>query len=825
MKKLIKTVSCLIIVIIAFLALNVKNDGVVEYSTTSSAKTYLDPAPNYINRIDILLDEDKAKISPAYTYSELKHSFENNWSFPDGTRLRKGNNNIYFYTCDSSSLCEKNETNSVTYSNTVDGTKYHWVLFEIYTKDCTQGSDFCENDFDESNLENVEVYFNNQIINNAIVTNYNDYWHSVDVFIPMAPYTGPLVREVEVTTPADYVEKGTNAVFSASIKAYGPGTDSVTWTVLGANSANTTISSAGVLSVAADETAGTVTVRATSTYDNTIYGEKRMYIIDEPLSIDSVTIIERDKTVVYGGSYQFSATVLGTANHDVTWSLTGANKVGTSVSADGTVTVAADETSSSLILTATSNYDNTKHDSVTIITRATEFITKIEINYDEEEVIFSNKTTYNEVKSKLKRFWSFPDNAPYDEGNNNIWINYCPTAERCTDDDMTGGYSENMLLGRYTYVDFEIFAKPTGSSYMSNPEYDFDENHLDDIEIWINGVKRDDAYIKGYNDAWREVDVFVPITVTNAKLNQEFEFNYESYDVEYGADPFTNSILSYNHVGDGEITFTSSNPSVATVDNNGEVTIKGLGTTSITASASETEDYKPFSNSYTITVSPRYVHPYITINGSGYTYTGSEITPDITVTINSGETVLEENTDYTVSYIDNTNIGYGRVYIHPVVGSTYTFGETSQSFYINRRSISDANVTLSQDSFIYDGSAKEPTVSIVVEGRTLIKDQDYQITYSNNTNVGTAYIYIDGINNYLSNTYTTFEITAAPSYTKGDLNGDGTVNLPDVIRILRIYLDIQDPTETDNIVGDMNEDDELNLLDVIAILRVYLGID
>lgn len=57
--------------------------------------------------------------------------------------------------------------------------------------------------------------------------------------------------------------------------------------------------------------------------------------------------------------------------------------------------------------------------------------------------------------------------------------------------------------------------------------------------------------------------------------------------------------------GDGDITYTSDNESVATVDNSGKVTIQGAGTANITATAAQTATYAKTTVSYTLTVNPK----------------------------------------------------------------------------------------------------------------------------------------------------------------------------------------------------------------------------
>lgn len=75
------------------------------------------------------------------------------------------------------------------------------------------------------------------------------------------------------------------------------------------------------------------------------------------------------------------------------------------------------------------------------------------------------------------------------------------------------------------------------------------------------------------------------------------------YQKKYGDPDFELAIISEE--GDGEITYESSDPSVVRVDASGIVTIEGVGTATITATAAETEDYKKTVLNIRITVSAR----------------------------------------------------------------------------------------------------------------------------------------------------------------------------------------------------------------------------
>lgn len=71
--------------------------------------------------------------------------------------------------------------------------------------------------------------------------------------------------------------------------------------------------------------------------------------------------------------------------------------------------------------------------------------------------------------------------------------------------------------------------------------------------------------------------------------------------------------------------------------------------------------------------------------------------------------------------------------------------------------LTDANVTLSQQSFVYDGTAKNPAV--IYNGITLSENTDYTVKYSNNVDVGTVKATITGINNYSGKVFKEFKIT------------------------------------------------------------------
>ena len=87
---------------------------------------------------------------------------------------------------------------------------------------------------------------------------------------------------------------------------------------------------------------------------------------------------------------------------------------------------------------------------------------------------------------------------------------------------------------------------------------------------------------------------------------------------------------------------------------------------------------------------------------------------------------------------------------------------TSFKVTIAAKTVSSPTITLSQTSYIFDGSEKKPTVT-VADGGTTISSDEYTVSYSNNTNVGTATVTITDKEggNYNVSGSATFAITAA----------------------------------------------------------------
>ena len=203
---------------------------------------------------------------------------------------------------------------------------------------------------------------------------------------------------------------------------------------------------------------------------------------------------------------------------------------------------------------------------------------------------------------------------------------------------------------------------------------------------------------------------------------------------------------------------------------------------------------------------------------------GNEIKPTVTVKY-KGDTLVE-NTDYTVSYENNRNVGKATVVIQGMNGFA---GEKRVNFNITAGSLKKAEMYASfYKDAVYTG--KQITLQDIVvgdagdifydNGEYLKEGKDYTVTYEKNINIGTASVIFTGINGYSGTVKKTFKILPydiwsdneqqirvllkpTVSYTKGGAKPDITIMFGN--RVLKETVDYTLTCKNHNIV----EDDEV----------------
>lgn len=154
-------------------------------------------------------------------------------------------------------------------------------------------------------------------------------------------------------------------------------------------------------------------------------------------------------------------------------------------------------------------------------------------------------------------------------------------------------------------------------------------------------------------------------------------------------------------------------------------------------------------------------------------YTGSEIKPEIKVTLND-VTLTPDDYGYSVGYSNNTNVPASGATSGPTVTLTalatskyFTEGTTkTAAFNIVPKSIEGVTVTLSGDGFdtekkcfVYNGQNQTPTVTVKDGEALLTLDTDYTLTNEGGTNAGEYTVTVTGMGNYNKTATATFTIS------------------------------------------------------------------
>ena len=130
---------------------------------------------------------------------------------------------------------------------------------------------------------------------------------------------------------------------------------------------------------------------------------------------------------------------------------------------------------------------------------------------------------------------------------------------------------------------------------------------------------------------------------------------------------------------------------------------------------------------------------------SGAVLTYKSTTPSIcTVDKNGNVTALKTGTGY-VTVTASAN-GYDSV-------------SKDVKIIVSKKSLNNGLLTLSETSYVYDGTYKKPAATVTLDGKVLQAGKDYTISYRNNLNVGVATVIATGMGDYTGYTSKNFTIT------------------------------------------------------------------
>ena len=228
-----------------------------------------------------------------------------------------------------------------------------------------------------------------------------------------------------------------------------------------------------------------------------------------------------------------------------------------------------------------------------------------------------------------------------------------------------------------------------------------------------------------------------------------------------------------------EFTVTDGTPSVITeadytyayTDNT------DAGTASLTLTATADGNYTGAAVK-TFTINKKALKSYMVGDIADLVYTGEALTPGVTV--KDGTPSIIDKADYVISYSDNTDAGTASLTLTATADGNYT-GAAVKTFTINKKALRSYMVGDIAD-LVYTGEALTPGVTVKDGTPSIIDKADYVISYSDNTDAGTAAVTVTArsTGNYSGSVIREFYIARAA--IKGTVSMPSSVTNGDVVK-------------------------------------------
>ena len=332
------------------------------------------------------------------------------------------------------------------------------------------------------------------------------------------------------------------------------------------------------------------------------------------------------------------------------------------------------------------------------------------------------------------------------------------------------------------------------------------------------------------------VRVYRNTNAVTPKAPAGLSYSESTYTATIGKD---NTFPTLDNPNKLAITYTSSDVAVATIDATGKVTLVGEGTTTITASSAETDAFKAGSASYTLKVETQMqdnsdkflpVEDFSTLAaGDEIIFVGTNTITDeeensitsyyglgtnqkannregVAVTYNADGTITGNNKLQTITLEGEEDDWYFNV------GNGYLYAASSSSNWLRTEAEADANAsaTITKTETETEEGVTTST-SIVFQGENA--RNVLQFNYNNGTP--------------LFSCYATASQKEVKIYRKmsgqirGDANGDGTVDVVDVMTCVDVVLK-KTPKVFIFSNADLDNNNTIDVTDVMGIVNIIL---
>ena len=265
--------------------------------------------------------------------------------------------------------------------------------------------------------------------------------------------------------------------------------------------------------------------------------------------------------------------------------------------------------------------------------------------------------------------------------------------------------------------------------------YAISQTNLSDHKVTRISVPMDKVTISGLNDKY---------TYTGSEIKPRCTLTYEGQTLEEGKD----YRISYSHnidAGEASITLTGMNSFKGTVTKNFNIEPKSVKNLSIS------------------------------LPKSSYTFAGYSVDPEPIV--HDGTKLLDRKRDYYIFYDNDLEPGTATLTIR---GDGNYDGDKSINYKIigkasstthasARTSLRKATVSKLLAAYGFTGKAIKPTIALKLNGKTLVKNKNFKVSYQNNSKLGKATVTITGIGQYTGKIKKTFKIVKKTSLKKAKI--------------------------------------------------------
>lgn len=160
--------------------------------------------------------------------------------------------------------------------------------------------------------------------------------------------------------------------------------------------------------------------------------------------------------------------------------------------------------------------------------------------------------------------------------------------------------------------------------------------------------------------------------------------------------------------------------------------------------------------------------------GAGYGISVSVSTPATGATVEYAET---ETGPWSATPVAYTDACTARPVWFRITAAGYGTVVDSRNVTVTQKPMAEDYVwpVLPAEGYVYDGTAKEPDFSFGDGEPSILAREDFDVSYEDNVEAGTAKIVFTGKRNYAGRIEQAFDIAPARAWSDGDEPGEGTV--------------------------------------------------